>query len=197
MPAVSGLRLPLAALRASLESLSHRFDERDPRAPQAAAALAQVTRLQHNVQTILDAQHPTQLRLLSCTLHEIVSSAVNALVPEHRSRVLAAVERGDERVLVDGPLVSRALTRILEIGLDQGSDSALLRVHARDGRATFSVLLERLEASSGSIEALALHVAQRDVERMGGQVHERMRSERCPRSFDIEFAVAGAGEEAA
>jgi hypothetical protein len=58
-------------------------------------------------------------------------------------------------------------------------------------------LVERLEASSGSIEALALHVAHRDVERMGGQVHERNRSERCPRSFDVEFALTGAGEEAA
>ncbi|MFO1011714.1 MAG: hypothetical protein U1F29_16760 [Planctomycetota bacterium] len=193
---VSALRTPLAALRASLETLSHRFETNDPREPQVAASLAQVVRLQHNLQTILDARHALSLRPLSCTLQEIVSSAVNALVPEHKSRVLVAVESADERVVVDGPLVSRALARLLECGLDQGDDPALLRVRAQAGRASFTVLHRRCDAPAGSIEALVAHVAARDAQRMGGTFEARSTLEHAG-VFELAFDLARANEEAA
>ncbi|MBI5362986.1 MAG: hypothetical protein HZA53_07385 [Planctomycetes bacterium] len=188
---VGGLRTPLAALRASMEALAHRFEERDPRIPHVAASLAQVVILQHNLQSILDATHPTALRPLSCTLHEIVSSAVSALVPDHRSRVLVAVEDGDARIVVDGPLVSRSLMRILECGLDSCSDAALLRVRTSAGRASFTVLHSRFEAPEGSIEELVTRVADRDAERMRGTFEMRAGV------LEFVFALAVAGEEAA
>ncbi|MBK7878556.1 MAG: hypothetical protein IPJ77_23105 [Planctomycetes bacterium] len=193
---VDGLRTPLAALRASLETLAHRFEPKDPRESQVAGSLAQVVRLQHNLQTILDARQPVALRPLPCTLQEIASSAVNALVPELRQRVLVAVEGADARIVVDGPLVSRALTRLLECGLDQSAEPALLRVRAQSGRATFSVLHRRCDTPAGSIEALALHVAERDAARMGGNFHSRSTAEHAG-VFELGFALAVAGEEAA
>lgn len=205
---VGGLRTPLAALRASMEALAHRFEERDPRSPQVLSSLAQVVRIQHHLQTILDAEHPTALRPLSCTLQEIVASAVNALVPEHRARVLVAVEDGDARFVVDGPLVSRALTRLLECGLDQGTQPALLRVHAEAGRASFGILHPRFDVPQDSIEALAAHVAERDIRRMGGTFRIRSAAEARPGGaaahasahagvIEVVFELAAAGEEAA
>ncbi len=193
---VDGLRTPLAALRASLEALSHRFESNDPRETQVGASLAQVVRLQHNLQTILDARQPVPLRPLSCTLQEIVSSATNALVPEQRQRVYVAVEGGDERLVVDGPLVSRALARLLENGLEQSAESALLRVRAQNGRATFTVLHRRCDVPAGSIEALATHVAERDAARMGGTFQSRSTAEHAG-VFELGFALARSNEEAA
>lgn len=193
---VGGLRTPLAALRASLEALSHRFEANDPREAQVHASLAQVVRIQHNLQTLLDARQPVPLRPLSCTLQEIVSSATNALVPEHRQRVFVAVEGADERIVVDGPLVSRAIARLLECGLEQSDDPSLLRVRAQSGRALFTVLHRRCDAPEGSIEALAKHVAERDTARMGGAFQSRATTEHSG-VFEFGFALARSNEEAA
>lgn len=188
---VGGLRTPLAALRASMETLVHRFEERDPRLPQIAASLAQVVHLQHNLQSIVDAEHPTALRPLSCTLHELVASAVNALVPDQRARVLVAVEDGDARIHVDGPLVSRSLMRLLECGLDARSDAALLRVRTSAGRASFAILHSRFDTPEGSIEELVTRVAARDAQRMDGTFEMRAGV------LELGFDLAVAGEEAA
>src|SRR5262245_21733094 len=119
-PLGAALRTPLCVLRASVESLLNRFEERDPRRPQLEAVLSQVTRLQHNLQTVLDGQRAAPARPLACTLQEIAQGAVQPLVPEQRARCLAAIEQGDTRLFVDAPLLARALTRLIEVALDQG-----------------------------------------------------------------------------
>lgn len=196
VPLTGGLRTPLAVLRATLETLAHHFDDRDPRRVQLDAALAQVARIQHNLQAVLDAEHPPALRPLSCTLHEIVQSAVHALVPEHQARTLVAVEGAHERIVVDGPLVSRALTRLLESSLDSTAQPALLRVRAQNGRAQFVVLHTPTDTPAGSIEQLAHELARRDVERMSGSFTTRVEEGRRV-SVEIAFTFAAAGEEAA
>lgn len=191
-----GLRTPLAVLRATLETLAHRFDDKDPRRVQLDAALAQVARVQHNLQAVLDAEQAPALRPLSCTLHEIVQSAIHALVPEDRARTLVAVEGAHERIVVDGPLVSRSLTRLLETSLDHNAQPALLRVRAHGGRAQFTVLHTLSGAPAGSVEQLALDLARRDVERMSGSFTTRVEDGRNV-AVEIAFTLAAAGEEAA
>lgn len=191
-----GFRVPLAALRASLETLAHRFEDRDPREQLVGSALALVVRLQHDLQTILDAESPPALRSLPCTLQEIAASAVRTLAPAHRARTIVAAEGGRARVVVDGPLFSRALSRILECALDRGSEPALLRVREDRGRASFSLRLPSSAVPPGSIDALATAVAARDVERMGGTFHHRSGPE-GQTVIEIDFAMAAAGEEAA
>lgn len=198
---VDGLRTPIAVLRASLESLAFRFEERDPRQAQVVSAIAQVARLQHNVLTLIEDRRPVDLAPLPCTLQEIAASAVRALVPEHRTRTLVAVESGARRLVVDGPIVSRTLTRLIESGLDDGATAALLRVHSSADRASFHVLhgsaaeCER-ERCADAFQALALRVAERDVARMGGTFRRRTTTDRVS-AFEIVFEIARAGEEAA
>jgi len=192
----AALRTPLAVLRASLESLSHRFEERDPRRPQLEAALSQVTRIQHNLQTVLEGERATPERPLACTLQEIVKSAVQSLVPQQRGRCLAAIEAGDTRLCVDGPLLARTLTRLVEAGLDQCEGSALLRTRRSGPHATFTLLLQRFQASPGSLEALIEELARRDIARLSGQF-ERRSSREHEAIFEISFPLAVASEEAA
>lgn len=191
-----GLRTPLSVLRATLETLAHRFDDKDPRRAQLDAALAQVARVQHNLQAVLDAEQAPALRPLSCTLHEIVQSAIHALVPEHQARTLVAVEGAHAHIVVDGPLVSRALTRLIESSLDQSTEPALLRVRAHGGQARFVVLHTASDAPAGSIERLAHELAQRDIERMSGSFISRVDADRTA-AVEIAFTLAAAGEEAA
>jgi hypothetical protein len=186
-----GVRVPLSALRASLETLAHRFEERDPREQLVGSALALVVRLQHDLQTILDAETPPTLRPLPCTLQELAASAVRALSSAHRERAIVAVEGGRARFQIDGPLFSRALSRLLECALDRGSEPALLRARDDGREAAFTLLLRGPAPVPGSIDELALAVAARDVERMGGSFRHGADA------IEIRFALARAGEEAA
>ncbi len=205
---VGGLRTPLAVLRASLEALSYRFEPRDPREAQLTSAIAQVARIQHNLQTVLDAEHPVPLRPLACTLTEIVNGAVQPLVSEHRARTLVAIEGGNARIVVDGPLVSRTLMRLVESTLDLSSEPVLLRASGHSGRAgtagTASIVVLRPGTSTSArttndVEALAglvRAIARRDIERNGGKFTESSNASNSP-AIEISFALAQAGEEAA
>lgn len=202
---VGGMRTPLAVLRASLEALSYRFEPRDPREAQLTSAIAQVARIQHNLQTVLDAEHPVPLRPLACTLTEIVNGAVQPLVSEHRARTLVAIEGGNARIVVDGPLVSRTLMRLVESTLDLSSEPVLLRASGHSGTAgTASIVVLRPGTSTSArttndVEALAglvRAVARRDIERTGGTFIERPGASDSP-AIEISFALARAGEEAA
>lgn len=199
---VGGMRTPLAVLRASLEALSYRFEPRDPREAQLTSAIAQVARIQHNLQTVLDAEHPVPLRPLACTLIEIVNGAVLPLVSEHRARTLVAVEGGSARIVVDGPLVSRTIMRLVESALDLGSEPVLLRASAHSGQASIAVLrpgaatLARTTHDIESLAELVRAVARRDIERTGGTYSERPAANDSV-AIEITFALARASEEAA
>lgn len=201
---VGGMRTPLAVLRASLEALAFRFEPRDPRAAQLASAITQVARIQHNLQTVLDAERPLAPRPLPCTLQEIVHGAVAPLVGEHKERTLVAVEHGDTRVVVDGPLVSRSLTRLVEAALDAAPGPVLVRAGVREGRASI-VLVRTRDRSDGAsartacdldaLHALVARVARRDVERSGGTYTHG--ADAASPTIEIAFTPAVAREEAA
>jgi len=172
-----GVRAPLAALRASMESLSHAFQPGDPRSLAVQGALEEVVRLGHEMQTILDYALPQPTRPISCSLLEIASSARAALQPEHRAQVLLAIEDRRARLTVDGALLSRSIARMLEAALAGTRSQVLLRSRLHCGEAVFAIVHATPPPWNArgapprfrsAATALGAEIAQRDVERMGG-----------------------------
>lgn len=172
-----GVRAPLAALRASMESLSHAFQPGDPRSFAVRGALEEVVRLGHEMQTILDYALPQPTRPLSCSLLEIACSARSALQPEHRAQVLVAIEDRRARLRVDGALLSRSMARVLEAAVAGTRSQVLLRSRVQGEEVVFALVHAtptpwnaRSAASCfrSAATALGAEIAQRDVERMGG-----------------------------
>lgn len=179
---IAGLDLPLAALRAVLESLASDLGS-DPRATRVTGALAQVSRAGRTVQDLLDLASPPRLSPLECTVEEILSCACASLPPEARERVLVA--RGDrgQKLFVDGPLLARTLQRLLEGAVETGSGHVLVSVrrecertlfttvsHGRDGEPCSDWASAPAEPVRPRLLDLGLSLARRDLERMGGEL---------------------------
>ncbi len=173
-----GVRAPLAALRASMESLVHGFNSSDPRSLAVRGALDEVVRLGHEMQTLLDYALPLPLQALSCSLREIVCSAVDGLCPQRRPLVWVAIEDRRTRLQVDGALLSRSLARLIESASADPMGPVLLRARTDGADAVFSVVQaepapprpgEAAMSSTTATAVLGLVLARRDVERMGGR----------------------------
>lgn len=172
-----GVRAPLAALRASMESLSHAFQAGDPRSLAVRGVLEEVVRLGHEMQAILDYALPQPAQPLSCSLLEIACSARSALQAEQRAQVLLAIEDRRARLTVDGTLLSRSIARVLETALTGTRSLVLLRSRLDGGEVVFALVHATPPAWSNqgtgtrfhsAVTALGAELARRDVERMGG-----------------------------
>jgi len=172
-----GVRAPLAALRASMESLSHAFQADDPRSLAVRGALEEVVRLGHEMQALLDYALPQTAQPLSCSLLEIACSARSALQAERRAQVLLAIEDRRARLRVDGTLLSRSIARVLETALSATRSPVLLRSRLDRGEVVFAVVQATppswIAPGTGTrfhsaVTALGAELARRDVERMGG-----------------------------
>jgi signal transduction histidine kinase len=196
-----GVRAPLAALRASMESLSQAFPPGDPRSLAVRGAIEEVVRLGHEMQTILDYALPQPARPLSCSLLEIACSARAALQPEHRAQVLVAIEDRRARLTVDGALLSRSIARVLETALAGTRSHVLLRSRIHGDQAVFSLVhatpppWDPRDAQTrfhSAATALGAEIARRDVERMGGTFafrHEPGGSTVFEFKFPVEVAA--------
>lgn len=176
----NGISVPLSALRASMESLARGLVTGDPRATLLHGALDEVVRMGRNVQALLDIALPPPLRPLDCTLEEIAQGALQALGAQRATRVLLAIEDGRNRLFVDGPLLSSALSHVIEAGLCETSHPVLVSVRCSTGRCVFSVLYVAQPAAHADASApsaaprssarLGLELARRLIRRMGGEL---------------------------
>lgn len=183
------LQVPLRALRAYLESLAESFDEDDARGDQTAGALQEVKRLERSVRLLVEYEEEPRVMPLRCTVDEIARSARASLPERDRERVWIAHEARDRQLHVDGPLLIRCLTRLMENALQAGSDRVLLRIRREADGTVFSVV-DRAPDSGFDLSragqpfrssrlgqmGLGLTLALRDVELMGGSLH----AERTP-----------------
>jgi K+-sensing histidine kinase KdpD len=197
------VRAPLAALRASMEALARSVDAGDRRHLAARGALDEIVRLGHELQTLLDYALPLPVQPISCSLREIVCSAVEGLGPRRRAEVLTAIEDRRARLEVDGPLLSRSLTRLLEPGPGTTPAPALLHARLDSSQAVFTVVHGPTapETAHGTdlrgttaASVLGLLLARRDVERMGGEFTFTFRRGEEDRSVsEIRLPVLPAG----
>ena len=174
----TAVRAPLAALRASMETLVRGFQSGDPRSLAVRGALDEVVSLGHELQTLLDFALPLPVQPISCSLREIVCSAVDGLRPQRRAEVWTAIDDRRARIEVDGPLLSRSIARLLgSIPLGVRAP-ALLRARTESTDAVFTVVLEEKDptgarerdlSTTSAASMLGVVLARRDVERMGGR----------------------------
>jgi K+-sensing histidine kinase KdpD len=180
----NNIRTPLSALRASLESLAVGFAAGDPRALLLRGATSELQRLGHNVQALLDWSLPPNIRPLACTLEEIAHAALDGLSADCKTCVLLAVENGDARLTVDGALLARCLSHLIELGLEDRAQTILLSAREEGSNITFAVVrparaLPANVAAAGTRETslgLGLSLARRDIERMGANLTTRRTS---------------------
>lgn len=197
---------PLAALRASIESLASELGDGDPRSRRLAGALDQVTRMARDLQCLVDYAAPRALQPLRCTFEEIARGVVAALGPDHRGRLQLAHPGGGAAFEIDGPLLATSLASLAQGALESAPGNVLLQVR-REGSATIftfvqadagdvyepqSVGLERPDTDASL--AVRLTVARRDIARMGGslRVQHTARGLTC-----VSVALPDAGAERA
>lgn len=173
------LKTPLAALRASMESLAKNLDANDPRRELLSGALAEVTRLGRDVEALASYAAPRPLAPIACSVEEILQGAVARLSLRDASRVTLARPAAAHTLVVDGPLLSTALAQLVRAALESSCDDVLLQARVEGERTTFVVVsggdAQRVvvpRTSRSHQEAsltLGLELAQRDVVRMGGE----------------------------
>lgn len=165
----SELRTPLSALRASIESLVAEHDPGDPQARVLHGALREVHRLSTHVEDLVELADPRVPAPLSCTVDEILYSARFPIEASLRSRVFIAREGGPTALWTDGPLLSRALRRVLEAVLAAGAREVLAHARrSRDGSLDIHVIGDGLTKSA--VRQMRLHLARHEIELLGGEL---------------------------
>jgi two-component system sensor histidine kinase PilS (NtrC family) len=180
-----GLDTPLAALRASLETLGQELRQSGTRLQpmRIEGVLGEFERLGRNVRNLLEYATPPVVHALECSLEEIVHAARAPLAPELRERVVSARIEPGAALLVDGPLLAICLRRLLENALEAGTGPVLVVARREDTRTSFSVLDEAGSDAFGPAWqptpflttkpnhiGLGLALTQRDVALLGGQL---------------------------
>ena len=137
-----GLNTPLAALRATMESLGGEVLQGGHRVKplRIDGVLREVDRLGKNVRELCELAAPPVPLPSSCSLQEIVSSARSGLSLEQRARVIAARTEPGAAIVVDGPLLTTCLRRLLENALEATDGPVLVVARREKGQASLSVI---------------------------------------------------------
>lgn len=179
---VCGLEKPVAALRAAVEGLASELRVR-PAPAAIPGVLEEVGRLGKNVANLIDFARASEPRPLACRLEEIVHCASRAFVPFHRPRLVVVHPERNPTVVVDGPLLSRLLERLIENALEASSEEDVLLIARSDeGLIRFCVLNHTTESFDGSWAlqpfhstkpnrlGLGLPLAEREARALGGRL---------------------------
>lgn len=174
---VRDIRSPIAALRATLEALQAELIGSPEASNLVSGAVEQLIAIDRRSEALLELVLPSPLRPLACTVGEIVRSAWSALPAPRRQRVWLAIEDAARPVHVDGPVLVRSLSSLLEDATDSAGTEVLLHAHEQDDEVTFAIV-DDLESCSvtlprpgrASEESLPVRLARRDVLRMGGEL---------------------------
>jgi two-component system sensor kinase FixL len=178
----SSLDLPLSALRASLEALARELGP-DERCASLDHALSEVSRAGEVVRDLADYATAPVPMPLACSIDEVVYSARLRLPREDRDRVACANLLRGRRLSIDGPLLSRAIGRLLRNAIEASDGPVLVaaRHEPRDGGRTLVTVVNDAPAEIDGAWAeapfrstkpgrlgLGLTLAARDVRLLGG-----------------------------
>ncbi|MCZ6597368.1 MAG: hypothetical protein O7B99_07015 [Planctomycetota bacterium] len=177
------MNVPLAALRAAMEHLARDLVDDDPRSGTVIGALEEVNRMGRTVQELVEYSTPPRPMPLKCTVEEIVYSARQRLPHEQRGRIAIAREERGASLTVDGPLLAKCLSRLIENALEAGSGEVLLSVRRNETETVFATLnrdvraeidwdwaLSAFRTNKPDHLGLGLTLVRRDVELMGGEL---------------------------
>jgi signal transduction histidine kinase len=139
---LQGLNTPLAALRATMETLGQEMLQsgHTVKPLRIDGVLREVDLLGKNVRGLCELATPPVPLPLACSLEEIVSAARSGLPLELRARVIAARTEPGASIEVDGPLLSVCLRRLLENALEASDGPVLVVARRENGQATLSVI---------------------------------------------------------
>lgn len=173
------LRNPLSALRASMETLASEFRADDPRSLKLSGALEQVLAMSRDVDALMALAAPRPLAPLTCSLDEILESALRRQGFEQRARVRLARPTSPASLRVDGPLLADCLARLLEHALASVSQSVLLSTQREGALTRFAIVADSASASAAweqlpqqrrAALELGLALARRDAQRMQAEL---------------------------
>ncbi|HUR28973.1 MAG TPA: hypothetical protein VM509_12360 [Planctomycetota bacterium] len=166
------LKNPLAALRASMESLARELPASDPRSEHVRSALDEVLRLSRGVQDLVDFTAPRDVEPLDCTTEELLYSTVRMLPESLCRRVRIARADGARALFVDGPQLCQAMRHLVEYTLATAADEVLFGVREEADAILFTLVSESTDATARQSTQLdlGLHLAGRDIPRMGGSL---------------------------
>ncbi|MBK8180372.1 MAG: hypothetical protein IPK67_16065 [Planctomycetes bacterium] len=188
------LKNPLAALRASMESLAKDLPADDPRSEHVRSALGEVLRLSRGVQDLVDYAAPRDIKPLVCSSDELLFSTLRMLPDPLRNRVRLARPTEAQNLRVDGPQLCIALRHLAEYALATTRGEVLLGAREELGAVLFTLTGEASpEAAAGSLHIdLSLHLAGRDIPRMGGTL-TLQRSARGATCIQVAFPAHAGG----
>jgi signal transduction histidine kinase len=173
------LRNPLAALRASMESLASEFRADDPRSTQLRGALEQVLEMSRDVDALVRLTAPKPIAPLACSTDEVLQAALRRLRFDQSSRVELANAAVGAALVTDAPMLSDCLGRLVDEALNDSEDRVLVSARLDGDRACFSIVergsaarRERAHLPPNRVAALALGLllARRDLERLGAEL---------------------------
>jgi len=177
---IHGLDLPIAALRAAIESMRDMLLRDEGGHRLLKGVLEEVDRLGKNVRDLVDYATPRDPAPLRCTALEIAVSAQEGLPLHSRARVLIALDGTDKTIRTDAPLLVRDLRHLLENALEASSHDVLVVVHRGAGRTRFTVVdgsgrdfdedwaRSAFHSTKQNHLGLGLAIAARDVALMNG-----------------------------
>ena len=184
-----GLRIPIDALRSSMESLRNEFGNGSMGDDDLGGVLAEVNRLGRNVQDLLDYAYVPEANPIACTVSEVVYTARFHVPHDMWSSLYIARDRDLPDLLVDGPILSRSIARFIEAAAPLAQSGVLLNVKPAPRGVTFTVTSQGAPKHLGDPTGLCHAIASRDLNVIGCNMKETTSS---LGDTTIEIQVEGA-----
>lgn len=176
-----GLRLPLVALRISLDSLAGQLASESVGRPLIRGLLSEVDRLGENVRGLLEYTSTVRPSPGPTSVRELVLTVRRRLSADHGARFEAALCSQDRTLYTDLPLLARCVERLVTNAFEAGTAKTLLVVR-RDDTGTVLSVVDRARGGFDASEAprafatskpnhlgLGLTLVARDVHALGGR----------------------------
>jgi K+-sensing histidine kinase KdpD len=162
-----GLRIPIDSLRTSMENLRSEFGGVSMSDLALGEVLAEVDRLGRNVQHLLDYAYQPEAHAIECTVNEIVYTARFQVPHDMWSALWIARDCDLPGMIVDGPVLSRSIARLIEAAAPLAQSGVLLNVKRTEKGVSFSITYQGASDHLGDPTGLCHAIASRDLAVIG------------------------------
>ena len=180
------LMVPLACMRAAFESRLRHEDLSEMEAEFLERALDSIRSASVGAERIELAIREPRIQPLRCQVGE-VAEIIRELLPSARRDKLELHYESEAWMFIDGPLLGRALTQVLESVMDRDSE-AHVSLDLGSGKLLVTM---RVFGSSNPWLDLGTRVGLRELRRMGAEVHPKV----DPREWSLQITLPLESEE--